>query len=302
MSSIKRAFTLIELLVVIAIIAILAAILFPTFAEARRSGLATASLSNLKQINTSMVLYANDSDDHPVVTAVLGEPDSPFNLLSNGPYKPWSWLIRPYNKTAAIYQDPLTRAETFQSCSSGLPASADTAAKVYCPQYAYAFTVHSPMRSVPGGYRPFPVTSTRLESPSRTVMLVMKAHRNNGRRLDWVIPNSGIWYANLAQPPLCTSTGTYPGNTLLNSYCSTLMRWGVGGNSDAQVAGRTREEGSLTANNALRNRLRSIVTFADTSAKSITPDQLAAGTNWNWTRPAIAVTVNDRAQYMWDAD
>jgi prepilin-type N-terminal cleavage/methylation domain-containing protein/prepilin-type processing-associated H-X9-DG protein len=59
----SRAFTLIELLVVIAIIAILAAILFPVFAQAKESAKKTASLSNVKQIGTSMHLYINDNDD-----------------------------------------------------------------------------------------------------------------------------------------------------------------------------------------------------------------------------------------------
>jgi prepilin-type N-terminal cleavage/methylation domain-containing protein/prepilin-type processing-associated H-X9-DG protein len=60
----KRAFTLIELLVVIAIIAILAAILFPVFAQAKAAAKKTADLSNFKQIGTAIVLYANDNDDH----------------------------------------------------------------------------------------------------------------------------------------------------------------------------------------------------------------------------------------------
>ena len=59
----KRAFTLIELLVVIAIIAILAAILFPVFAQAKLAAKKTAGLNQVKQIGTAMHLYLSDYDD-----------------------------------------------------------------------------------------------------------------------------------------------------------------------------------------------------------------------------------------------
>lgn len=59
----KSAFTLIELLVVIAIIAILAAILFPVFAQARESARATACLSNTKQMALGQLMYSQDYDE-----------------------------------------------------------------------------------------------------------------------------------------------------------------------------------------------------------------------------------------------
>ncbi|MBL8088404.1 MAG: prepilin-type N-terminal cleavage/methylation domain-containing protein [Chthonomonas sp.] len=59
----KKAFTLIELLVVIAIIAILAAILFPVFAQAKVAAKKTQSLMNLKQSGTAVNIYLADSDD-----------------------------------------------------------------------------------------------------------------------------------------------------------------------------------------------------------------------------------------------
>jgi len=59
----KRAFTLIELLVVIAIIAILAAILFPVFAQAKESAKKTATLSQYKQVGTAAHIYMADADD-----------------------------------------------------------------------------------------------------------------------------------------------------------------------------------------------------------------------------------------------
>ena len=62
--SIIRAFTLIELLVVIAIIAILAAILFPVFAQARAAAMKTIDISNMRQITMAHNMYSTDNDDH----------------------------------------------------------------------------------------------------------------------------------------------------------------------------------------------------------------------------------------------
>ncbi|RYG45286.1 prepilin-type N-terminal cleavage/methylation domain-containing protein [bacterium] len=59
----KKAFTLIELLVVIAIIAILAAILFPVFAQAKLAAKKTAGLNATKQIGLATNIYINDVDD-----------------------------------------------------------------------------------------------------------------------------------------------------------------------------------------------------------------------------------------------
>jgi prepilin-type N-terminal cleavage/methylation domain-containing protein/prepilin-type processing-associated H-X9-DG protein len=63
LSMLRKGFTLIELLVVIAIIAILAAILFPVFAQAREQARSTACLSNMKQLGLALKMYAQDYDE-----------------------------------------------------------------------------------------------------------------------------------------------------------------------------------------------------------------------------------------------
>ena len=72
----RKAFTLIELLVVIAIIAILAAILFPVFAQAKLAAKKTVALSNAKQISLASQMYMNDNDDN-VVKSYFGFPAEP---------------------------------------------------------------------------------------------------------------------------------------------------------------------------------------------------------------------------------
>jgi prepilin-type N-terminal cleavage/methylation domain-containing protein/prepilin-type processing-associated H-X9-DG protein len=98
----RRAFTLIELLVVIAIIAILAAILFPVFARAREAARATQCKSNLKQVLTAALMYAQDYDE--IVPSSYGGytvnvSGTPRNVL-------WMGLILPYTKNTGIYRCP----------------------------------------------------------------------------------------------------------------------------------------------------------------------------------------------------
>src|SRR5947199_8397300 len=99
--TLQRGFTLIELLVVIAIIAILAALLFPVFAQAREKARQTSCLSNLRQIGTGMTMYAEDNDGvfSPVV-ARSSRQDRNYYLMS------WMRLIEPYTKNRGVYVCP----------------------------------------------------------------------------------------------------------------------------------------------------------------------------------------------------
>ncbi|ARU41889.1 hypothetical protein CCB80_12350 [Armatimonadetes bacterium Uphvl-Ar1] len=123
----RKAFTLIELLVVIAIIAILAAILFPVFAQAKVAAKKTVAISNQKQISTSMLLYIGDYDDqyprrsgceagsslNPALN-VAGQIRCPASQGGNAPgfahsmtWQAWQKYPLPYMKNVQIFEHPL---------------------------------------------------------------------------------------------------------------------------------------------------------------------------------------------------
>ncbi len=101
----KRGFTLIELLVVIAIIAILAAILFPVFAQAKAAAKITTSISGLKQVTLALQMYSNDYDDTAVT--YYGYIDNPVNGDTDVYHynTTWAGLTYPYTKSQPIYFD-----------------------------------------------------------------------------------------------------------------------------------------------------------------------------------------------------
>ncbi|MBQ7256948.1 MAG: prepilin-type N-terminal cleavage/methylation domain-containing protein [Abditibacteriota bacterium] len=106
MITIKKGFTLIELLVVIAIIAILAAILFPVFAQAREKARQANCLSNLKQIGTAIVMYASDNHEtYNVSYNGYNENYHPTNYVDY-PRCYYNSILYPYTKSWQIYYCP----------------------------------------------------------------------------------------------------------------------------------------------------------------------------------------------------
>ena len=110
----NRGFTLIELLVVIAIIAILAAILFPVFAQAREKARQTSCLSNMKQVGLGLLMYTQDYDEQfprADYTLPVGTP-SPLNPGATGGFArrinhyKWPAWVLPYIKSPQIFACP----------------------------------------------------------------------------------------------------------------------------------------------------------------------------------------------------
>src|SRR3954453_2232602 len=113
----RRAFTLIELLVVIAIIAILAAILFPVFAQAREAARKTSCLSNVRQLGLGWNMYSEDNDETFPLTAQ--------GCDAQGSQIYWQEIIEPYIKNTAPSQVWLNKSSIFV-CPNSLKAAPAT--------------------------------------------------------------------------------------------------------------------------------------------------------------------------------
>lgn len=107
----RNAFTLVELLLVIAVIAILAAVLFPVFAQAKGAAKKTTALSNVGQIVKAATLYVADSDDHlpfrfPVEPNWRGYGMVIFMV---GGDRTFPKIYAPYLKSAEVWKSPADR-------------------------------------------------------------------------------------------------------------------------------------------------------------------------------------------------
>ena len=142
----RRAFTLIELLVVIAIIAILAAILFPVFAQAKAAAKKTAALSQMKELATSTFIYAGDQDDFlPMASSRNGTSDDP---------KIWTEALQPYVKSEAIFTAPGTDAKYASSWSGTAAKNFTDSRKNQNIGYSDATGVDPASTAVPGAAAP----------------------------------------------------------------------------------------------------------------------------------------------------
>jgi len=274
----RRGFTLIELLVVIAIIAILAAILFPVFAQAKVAAKGAASLSNLKQIGTGHALYSADYDDMAVLVGRM-DPSAPVSTNGDFHYA-WPSLLMPYIKSSQMFQDPLTAAEgSFQ----GQPVQV---AHQYLTQYGYVYTIWSPRSELGATGTTNPISMTAPAEVAETVMFVSKKDRAGNP--DWHDLGTPIWGANLVNPPDCSAVVCFP-----------VARWG---SDSPSYAGQTFENGGFTGGVAFRKTRKASVVWGDTHANYRSADQMAVGTNWSLTTPSGSLAVTDLSRYLWDVN
>ena len=191
---IKSAFTLIELLVVIAIIAILAAILFPVFAQAKAAAKKTASLSNFKQVNLGCIMYSTDYDDRFVLRMQLD--DTGAALFPRQSWAPTTWreLAGPYIKNGTSSYNWVTTNLSFGDYSDKGVWESPIRPGVYGIMDAHSYLTTGKVSYMDPASKPMsPLTYTSLPRPAETIFLVEK-----GVNPDWGSPGGDFevnWWA-----------------------------------------------------------------------------------------------------------
>lgn len=222
----KIGFTLIELLVVIAIIAILAAILFPVFAQARAKGRQTQCISNEKQIGTALLSYVQDYDE----TMPIGGFNGPMNpCVQVGTYEgrtvmdiyTWRLAVQPYMKSTQIESCPDYERPEEPIWAGGCTGGTVTKDWQAGIKRSYAGTntwAHQ-------GWEPRGLKIAAIPRPA-SLLMVLESRFEYPDLGPWTLP-WGNWYDGGYKGPYTSHTGKvdfvfYDGHVKALNPCTTL--------------------------------------------------------------------------------
>jgi prepilin-type N-terminal cleavage/methylation domain-containing protein len=192
----SRGFTLIELLVVIAIIAILAAILFPVFAQAKFAAKKTVDLSNAREIGLAVRMYLVDNDDTmPIFYAYNSDP----TIYTPPAHHGTEVLLLPYSKDKLLFDSPLDTGGPYLAQDPGPSAKgATTYWQAYGTSYRFGhcnFTVAANESSQNNVFYTTTsvVTDTQIQFPAETRIIRLEMFGFFAQQYDPTCLRYGYW-------------------------------------------------------------------------------------------------------------
>jgi prepilin-type N-terminal cleavage/methylation domain-containing protein len=279
LSTIRRGFTLIELLVVIAIIAILAAILFPVFAQAKEAAKKSTDLSQVKQQTLAAMMYSGDQDDVSVRHHSLAG-DNHGDMY-------WTRAVMPYMKTWELFRSPVDRPNPFGIWTPGSPYYWDA----NWQNWGLGYGMNVDYLNNAGGmcenwddataFGP-PISLTSVASPADTVFSTDK--KNVGTDADG-------WY---------TGAAVFAPATVASDDACTYGNAGWGSDSFGDSLNFAPPHDTGTGMTAVHWNKGTMVGFVDGHTKYMMPGALAAGTTWAKGKTNAEILIVDRSKYIWD--
>ncbi len=256
----RKAFTLIELLVVIAIIAILAAILFPVFAQARNAAKKTASISNLKQLGLGVAMYTGDNDQcypqsaYSITTTTIDASGNPVPGAGAQIFSVYD-ALQPNMKNIDILKSPgEPQAINWQTALSAVGWVRPTTNPIQFAGYAPNFAVFEDPGIAPSTGSNDPVCSEGLIGfQSETVLFYDAQFRAVNAAPKLPSGETATYQTTWLNSVPATVRGAFPNGVA--AYIGALPA--LGQMSRYQFPGVDRYSGNITVN------------FADTSTKAI---------------------------------
>jgi prepilin-type N-terminal cleavage/methylation domain-containing protein/prepilin-type processing-associated H-X9-DG protein len=327
----RKAFTLIELLVVIAIIAILAAILFPVFAQAKLAAKRSASASNNRQIAIAFQMYGGDYDDGIPVMAngryrsLKNVEDTALTTYGEQRTDFWPLLIYPYVKGRALYVNP--GKTDANKIFAGEPK---TAADPGYDPYGATYRNQNRFTFYGSNYlyiNPFRIPDSKMNDAAPVDWMTGQAQNftqalepaatvcsTETRRLAFnpatntVVPDNtrGLWVSNAPGMWRNIAASTCPyvifwaGSTCSGDWCN-----------DVDLTEPGRQKSTSFCDTYLYNEGAN-ATFLDGHVKFYKDAALASGTNfltsspYDWsvgaTYPGGGCTITDKDKYLWNLE
>ena len=269
----RKAFTLIELLVVIAIIAILAAILFPVFAQARNAAKKTASISNLKQLGLSTEMYKGDADGnypqsaYSITTIVIDGTGNPTPGAGAQIFSVYD-ALQPYMKNIDILRSPGDpQAINWQTALATVGWVRPTANPIGFAGYAPNFAVFEDPGIPPttGGNDPV-ASEGSMNSPVDTILFYDAQYRAVNTTPKIPSGEAAAYLTTWLNSTPTTVRGTFPNG--VGAYVAALPA--LGQMSRYMFPGTDRYSGSITVN------------YADTHSKAVKYNQRFSNDTSNW--------------------
>lgn len=271
-----RGFTLIELLVVIAIIAILAAILFPVFAQAREQARKASCLNNTKQLGLGAMMYVQDYDEtYPCNswdTPYIPTTDTDSRSATYPSAMIWMWRIMPYMKSRQILvcpSDPNPKETSWKGYDANPNPTCDDAWGIPTP-ISYAHNQHL------FGYGGAPAIGVCGPGPCCF-----------GPPPDWAAYYQPQSLASVPSPASTYMIADYGRNSMETWWINNLRasNYTLVYNESAPGGGATVDNVEPWASrrllqNASRHMLGSNITYADGHAKWRSGHQITSGEDW----------------------